>query len=198
MPGAVYQVVIAGTLAKQSVANVLNFDLSAGDGDPVAQAQALIAALGGDFMSAYVDCLPVSYVATSMKCKRVSLPGGPTTVEIYGSTDWVGTRTGEVSTTSAGPVVLSQGQRGSRYVTAKIFMPGVSETDIGANVFTGALLAKLDIFINVIKNDVILDGDLGIANYIIYHRATRSPAEASNWKVSLKPGTQRRRLVPIA
>lgn len=198
MAAKTYQVVIAGTLAKQSVANVLNFELEQGDNDPVQMATALGTALQVAFLDAYVACLPVSYVMTSLKLKRVSLPGGPTVVVIFGPTDFNGQRTGKVSTTSAGPVILAQGVRTTKFLTGKIFLPGVSETDIDENVFTGALLTVLNAFIDVLKVPITLAGGLGEAEYTLYDRKLKVNYAATNYKVSLKPGTQRRRLVPIA
>jgi len=193
-----YSVVIAGVLGNQSVANVLNFNIPEGDLDPVESAQALIDALDGDFMDKYCDCLPVAYHATSMKCKRTSVPGGPVVVKIYGSTDHEGTRTGEVSTTACGPVILSQGPTAFKFLTAKIFLPGVSETDIAVNTFTAPLLAVLATFISVINTAIPMAAPYSDANYQIYNRATKTAISATNWKVSLKPGVQRRRMVPIA
>jgi len=193
-----FSVVIAGVLGNQSVANVLNFNLVEGDGDPVALAQALCDKLDGDFMDKYCDCLPVAYHATSFKAKRTSIPGGPTVVKIFAPTDHVGTRTGEVSTTAAGPLILSQGTDTIKYRTAKIFMPGVSETDIAVNAFTAGLLTALNAFIAVLETAFSLGGALGDANYWIYDRRLKTGIAATNYKVSLKPGIQRRRMVPIA
>jgi len=198
MADKVYSAVIAGVLGNQSVANVLNYVLTEGDGDPVALAEALIDALEAGLFDSYCDCLPVAYKMTSVKCKRVSIPGGPTVVRIMGPTDHVGTRTGEVSTTAAGPVILSQGTNGVKYLSAKIFLPGVSETDIAVNTFTAGLLTALTGFKDTLEGELPLAGSLGAANYIIYNRTLKTWIDVSNTKISLKPGIQRRRMVPIA
>lgn len=193
-----YSVVLAGVLGNQSVANVVNFTMSEGDGNPVDQANALLTALDGDYLEAYAACLPVAYHLTSAKCKRTSLPGGPTVVKIFAPTDYPGSRTGEVSTTATGPVILMQGVKGLRYVTGKMFMPGVSETDIAVNVFTSGLIGVLNTFISVAEEVISLSGGAGNATQTIYDRVLKTSTDPENWKISLKPGTQRRRLVPIA
>lgn len=192
-----YQVVINGSLAGQYVANVLCFNVDPGDTDPSAVTRALCAAIEDNIFPSFLDCLPVSYHITSIKAKRVSAEGGPTAAIVYQASDYPGTRTGEVSTTAEGPVLLSQAFRTPRWVTAKIFLPGVSETDITANVFGTTLLAKLDAFATVLQDDFVIGDAIATGKYAIYRKSDKSAVVPTNFKTSMKPGTQRRRLVPI-
>lgn len=192
-----YQVVINGSLAGQYVANVLNFALEPGDGDPGVVTKELLVAVENSIFPAFLDCLPVSYHITSTKAKRVSAEGGPTAALVYTSTDYPGTRTGEVSTTAEGPVVLAQGFKSPRWVSAKIFLAGVSETDITANVFGTTLLGKLATLQTVLASDFVVGDDTATGKYTIFRRSDKSTTQPTNFKTSSKPGTQRRRLVPI-
>lgn len=192
-----FQVVINGSLAGQYVANVLCFNVDPGDGEPGILTKQLLSAVEDTIFPTFLDCLPVSYHVTSIKGKRVSAEGGPTAAIVYQASDYPGTRTGEVSTTAEGPVILSQAFRTPRWVTAKIFMAGVSETDITANVFGTTLLSKMDLFQIRLADDFVIGDETATAKYAIFRKSDKTAVEPTNFKTSLKPGTQRRRLVPI-
>lgn len=193
----VYSIVVAGRLGVQPVANVSYYRGETDNAlNPVEAATALITAWIETFHDLYLDCLPTAYGMTSIKCKRVTTPGGPVVAKVMNPGEDVGTRTGDVSTTAEGPVLLMQGNNTARYVSGKWFLPGVSETDVTLNTFSPTLVTAVEAFGTALLAEFPV-GDLSDFAYCIFKRVVKTQIVPTLRKISLKPGTQRRRLVPI-
>ena len=144
MANQTYQLVINGTLANQFVANVFHFQMDdASYPNRLAAAAGLIA---GFVLNSCVDnfllCCPVGYTVLSVKARCVTGGGGPEFIDLGNAGD-AGNRTGNVQTSSAGPVVLwlTDGPNRSQ---GKTFIPGISVSDAeGGEISAAAKTAML-------------------------------------------------------
>jgi len=194
-----YEFIVSGTLGGQFVQNVFHLNVNlAGSPDPFVTADEICAlfATSGEFCSEYVGCLPAGYEMSSMRARRILSAGGPTQIYLAGNiADTGGQRTGQVSATQVSPVVIwIAGVNPAK--TGRTFLPGVSESDIDNNVYTGALLTAMDSFGDYWKAGGTLGGGSTWAG-AIYRRASASANDIANFRVSPVVGTQRRRLHPV-
>lgn len=148
-PTAVYQCTISGILGGQFVQSVFNFGLdSSSAASSYSVAVGIAEALETEgWMISFLNCLPEDYHITSVRCKKITSPGGPTAVKLasfYSATN--GQRTGQISSAQVAPLVIWIAETESDLV-GKTFMPGVSEEDIQDMLLESTLVDAIDLFI---------------------------------------------------
>lgn len=196
-----YELVISGTLAGQFVQNVFHLNVNnAGDQHPYTKAKEVLAtinlALG--FVQKWADLAPASYTVTSMRCKRVLAAGGPTAI-LLGSEliDAVGNRTGAVSSVQLSPVLV--------WITdprpekpGRCFIPGISETDIDAMVYTAGWLTAANALITKVTTPFVLNPSSDPTSFGVLRRNLPGISDSIDFgRISPVVGTQRRRLHPV-
>lgn len=198
-----YEVVFSGVLAGQFVQTVqhLQGDEPADNGAFVTAREIISVTNFDDLVENFLSCLPEPYTLTSVRCRRVFPVGGPTAITLAGLySGMAGQRAGNISAAQVNPVILWVGAT-SEADLGKLFLPGVSETDIDNMALSGALIAPIVEFI-----DAWIDGvTISAVNYSgsIAKRATSPPhnivsvREIAYGQVSPLIGTQRRRLRPV-
>ena len=198
-----YEVVFSGVLAGQFVQTVqhLQADEPADNGAFVTAREIISVTNFNGMVTSLMDCIPEPYTLTSIRCRRVFPTGGPTAITLGGLyNDFVGLRAGEISSAQVNPVILWIGET-DEAALGKLFIPGVSETDISNMALAGGLVTALNAFI-----DAWIDGiTISAVDYVgsIATRATSPPhnvvsvREISFGQVSPMIGTQRRRLRPV-
>jgi len=177
--------------------NVLHFQLDeSGTGTPAARA----AALSFQFLSSqalvWADCLSQTVELRSLRAKRVTGGGGPTTIQLLAAGDLPGTRADNVGTTmEAGllefPVLLA-----GKNVTGKIFIGGLPDDGIEENSLSSVLTAAVDALGDSMLVPLTLAGGLGTAHYTIFNRATGADTIPASHFTSVYIGNQRRRITP--
>lgn len=162
-----YELVINGLLGGVPVLNRLHF-LTPSEGDNSLLTAESIANYFTDVLSAaYLDCVPESYEMGTVVARGIVVVNGGsyTTVKTVDASQVSspGTRTGEVSSNATGPILEFvpnlEGFPGARQRVGKMYLPGISEADAGANVISsGALLVNL----GVLLADLVSNWTLGI------------------------------------
>jgi len=198
-----YSVVISGNLSGQFVQNVLHVGGdNVGGRSAFAQADDIARTLADtiDIWSTWLAILPVGYRALSLRVRKALPAGGPTIIlPGPGGSPGLGHRTGEISTFTQGPIVdLYNVSFGGR--VGKIFVPGISETDIAAGVYTGSFINAYESnWQNFFNAPFTLD--LSGDSYtwgIISRVGTPTFLPTSDVRLSLTVGTQRKRERPTA
>jgi hypothetical protein len=200
-----YECVFSGTLAGQFVQTVLN--VKATIAVPVnAFATALLIAqdiAANGIQSSFAACLPVDYLFTSLRVKKIDGSGGPTAIVLVSDfTDPAGVRAGSISSAQVNPLIIWIGTT-TPDKTGRTFIPGVSETDIDDMILVAGLITAYQAFIA----DWIAGGTIGgVDDYhgCIVHRTTGAPPHVFSsgdlifaGQVSPLIGTQRKRLHPV-
>lgn len=129
--------------------------------------QAFIDMIAGN----YLDCLPVDYIGSSVRAKvfptTLYNSIGPTLTLQNGFNTIAGTRTGTLSVTSIGPIIVTPFEVASKPRTGKLFLPGVTESDVDNNRLSSALMTALEAFYPFLNADQV-DGDGNIMRYQVY------------------------------
>lgn len=200
MAAETYELVISGTLAGQFVQSVLHVNVNnVGSEHPYTKALEVLATLVDtpDFFQAWCDALPTAYTITSARCRRILSAGGPTAI-MLGSTlsDSTGNRTGNISSAQLNPVLVwITDPRADK--PGKTFLPGISETDIDAMVYTSGWIGAADALIALITTPFTLINSSDPANFAIFRRALGAADSVDFGRISPVVGTQRRRLHPV-
>jgi len=203
MATEVYAITVSGNLGGQFVQNVMHVGLDATTSrSAFANADDIIRTLIDtyDFQNVWLSILPVSYRWLSLRCRRVDPVHGATSIILAPTgSGSLGARSGEVSSQAIAPVVdLFNSVAANRI--GKIFVPGISETDISLAVYTGAYTTVFDAQWKNYFNATYTQ-DLGTMdfNFGIFAKA-KTPKFIATSDVRLSPlvGTQRRRLLPVA
>lgn len=195
-----YELVVSGTLAGQFVQNIFHVNVNnTTDLNPYLMAETILDAMDvtAGFVERWLDCLPESYVITSLRARKILATGGPTAIRLAGAlTATTGTRTGAISSAQVNPVVV--------WITnirpnkpGRTFMPGVSESDIDAMVYSSGLLTALDNFISTMAAPFTVGSVPDDASFGIYRRSLSASDDIYAGRVSPTVGTQRRRLHPV-
>lgn len=200
-----YEVVLSGYIANQFVQNVFHV---VGDEampqDPYVQAKAIADEWVGSpgLVELFTNALPVGYLASSLRVRRIFPTGGPTAIFLGSAfAQSAGQRSGEISSLQANPLIIWIGTT-TPSKTGRQFLPGVSETDIAEMVLVAGLISDI--------NDFAAAHIAGVtATGILYEGAiwrrppTGQPPANGNMDpiefsyVSPLIGTQRRRLRPL-
>ena len=195
-----YEVVISGTLAGQFVQTVMHCNVSnVGNQNPYVKAEELIDTLetGIDFFATWCDVLPTSYTITSVRCRRILAAGGPTAIRLGSAlNDSTGNRTGNISSAQLNPIIVwITDPRSDK--PGRNFLPGISESDIDAMVYTSGWLTAAGLLITIVTTPFTLNDSSDPANFAIYRRALNAADSIDFGRVSPVIGTQRRRLHPV-
>lgn len=202
----VYEWVLSGILGNQFVQTVQH--VQADVTTPVnPYASALLIAqdmVGGTGpVTSLMSILPMEYIPTSLRVKKVSGAGGATAIVLQGDmTEQIGQRAGELSVSSIGPCIIWIPTTAPDK-TGRMFVPGVTEDDIHNNTFDPALITALNAWIS----DYVQLHTLSGHNYepVVWRRARPleiPPVAASAdiifaGQTSPVVGTQRKRLHPV-
>jgi len=198
-----YEIVWSGVLAGQFVQTVQHLIADEpSDNGAFVTAREIVSITNFDAMNdAFMGMLPAPYTLTSVRCRRVFPEGGPTAITLgplFSTT--TGLRVGEISSAQVNPVILWIGETDEADL-GKLFVPGVSETDIGNMALVAGLVGDIVAFID----EWIAGIAISAVQYqgAIAKRASVSPynvisaREISYGQVSPMIGTQRRRLRPV-
>lgn len=197
----VYTCEILGAIANQPCASVLHFQ-AAEDSveDPVVVATELIAAVhggivAGTYLKEYLDMTPENYVLKGVRARRINNTGGPNVAQPADNEP--GNRAGNADVSGVGPVILWHClSDGEKWVTGKLFVPGVSVDDVAENVFSDTLLAACGVF-GALFDTPIGAGPHGPFAQVVWSPSAVEPLTIISHSNSLRVGTQRRRYVPL-
>lgn len=193
------EVIISGHLAGEFCQNVLHVQATNIAADPLWVfakniADSMIAADVG-LIALYLNALPADYKLSSIRVRQLNPVPGPTFYYPGNVMDpQVGQRAGEISSAQVCPLIVLVGLTIANK-TGRIFLPGVSEDDIGEMLLSDPLQEQIGIFFNAfIVGDAQSDFDWKGA---IYRRGTGTAELLGGAYVSPRIGTQRRRLIPV-
>lgn len=199
--GDVYSVEVLGTIAGQPCASVMHFEAAEDTvADPVEVAAELLEVfhggiVAGTYLGEYLNMVPENYVLKGTRARRISAGGGPNVA--HPADNQPGERAGNADVSGVGPVILWHCQdSGEKWVTGKLFVPGVSVSDVAENVFSDTLIAACDTF------GQLWTDPIGVAPHGPYTQKVWSPTNTIALAIiaestSAKVGTQRRRYVPL-
>jgi hypothetical protein len=149
--------------------------------------------------SQYLDCLPVDYIGSSVRAQVFStgaLPDeGPAATIQLEFNGQPGTRTGTLAVTSIGPIIVCPFEVSGRPRSGKIFLPGVTETDVNNNRLTDELLTAIAAFTDLLIND-ITDGDGNTWKFKVYSPLEGNMFPPEGMYVSTQVGSIRQRQRP--
>jgi len=199
--GDVYSVEVLGVVAGQPCASVLHFEAAEDTvADPVVVCRAILAAFigaggAGTYQGEYLAACPENYFMKGVRCRRISAGGGP---NVASSVDnLAGDRAGNADVSGVGPVILWHCQDATdKWVTGKMFVPGVSVDDVAENVFSDALLVAAS-GLAELWTTPIGAGPEGPFTQVIWSPTLSVGLVIISDSISLKVGTQRRRYVPL-
>jgi hypothetical protein len=194
-----YEVTFSGVLAGQFVQTVQHVKATiATPVNPFASALLIIQDINNNgLLDAWMAILPDVYTLTSMRCRRVSGTGGATAIIVGGDlTTTTGQRAGGISSAQVSPLIIWIGTT-LPDKTGRLFVPGVSESDIQDMQLVAGLLTDMNLFITA----WIAGGTVGSVDTYEGAIYRRTPAIATDvifaGQVSPLIGTQRRRLRPV-
>lgn len=200
MPAEAYECIVSGILAGQFVQNVLHINVdNSGSSNPYAVAVDLLDTLNNDvdFWTAWTNALPADYRITSVRIKRVLVTGGPTAIMLAGSlAASVGARTGSIQAAQVNPViVLLTTTRPNR--PGRIFLPGISETDMDDMVYTSGIISEIEDLMDLLIANFTTTTLAYAANFAVRRTTTAASDDITAARLSPLVGTQRRRLRPV-
>jgi len=194
----VYQLVPTFSGAGQIWQNVMHFKLSeAGSGTTLAYSQALGDSFESDILPDMLNCLSGEATLKSLKVKKISGLGGPTSIRLYAAGAQVGARGTPIGNTAECIVATFSAYLNLKNVTGKIYLAGLADGDIIDNSFATDLLGAVQAFQITLTNTLTLAGALGSADFTIYNAATGTDAIPSGSSIAPRIGTQKRRLLPV-
>lgn len=186
-----YQLRIQGLHETQYNECVLHFrgtNLTAAD--YMLNAADLCSSFQTEMQTAWLDCLPGTYQLLRLTAKKASAGGGGETSIQYD----VGAAPGNVASTAASQqlcpaILLIPGMGVSS--AGKVFMPCIAESQIQANVPSGAYLTAIDnLFVTMIGG---FTGTSIVWDQVIYSRKNATFNPVVDYSVSPIVGFQRRR-----
>lgn len=192
----VYSIAITGTSAGQFVQNVLHyqFDDVGYTTSQVAAAQ-LITKWHNTNGATWRAMLPTDYLLKTYHAVKVT-GGGGFSAFMANPGAQAGTRPGVQSASALNPVIIATPLVLTR-ARGKIFLPGISETDIDDGVFTAAYTTAITAGLTTLLDDLVLAG--GGAPTAVYGWLNANSGNfviADNVFLSQNLGTQRRRMKP--
>lgn len=190
-----YRVTLSGTLCGQFVENVVYFSATTAPGNVDQTTVDLLDAVDTFFIPPYLDILPSLFQGLAYSAEGVTPAGGP---RIFANADWGGvngSRSGAIVDSGTSPVILSTVTGGPRVLTGKIFVPGVSVTDLANNIYDSGFQAVCATFSGALLTD--MTGGASTFRYCIFSKASNAINIPTYSQLSLNPGTQRRRMRPL-
>jgi hypothetical protein len=194
MANDTYALSILTAAAGQFAENVLHYTkaTSATDSDPFTTANSLITQWVSHNEANFLACLPTDAAVSGFKCKRINNGGGPTAVVVQGDN---GTGEAETSLTSAGACLIFPYSNGTRFFAGRMFMPFAWDGAYVQNEPDETYKTNVQTFLTGLATALVVTA----VNYAL---TVWSKKHTTNYAivgkdVSLKVGTQRRRLTPI-
>lgn len=198
MADQVYECILTGYLAGEFVQTIQHVQIDPTPGITaytVAKEIAIDLVSPGQPLDAMIACLPTDYVCSSLRVRRTAPTGGPTAVVLAADFNFdTGQRSGSISSAQANPLVIWI-PTDLPAKTGRVFLPGVSETDISEMKLTSGLTAAITTFIAAwIAGATITAGQyLGC----VYRRSLNEGDIIADGRISPLIGTQRKRLHPV-
>jgi hypothetical protein len=192
----VYSLAVNGVSAGQFVQNILHFQFDdAGYSTSQIAAAQLITAWHNARGLTWRQLLPSDYTLKSYSAVKVTGGGGFSSfLPAPGTT--AGQRSGTQSATAINPVIVTTPIPFGRG-RGKIFLPGVSETDIQDGVYTDAYVTAVTGGLITLLDDLTLaGGGTPTAVYGWLKANGTTFARADKVWLSMNVGTQRRRMKP--
>jgi hypothetical protein len=195
---AIYQLVVSGQAAGQLIQNVLHYTLNeSGSGTFWSYARELCIQFRTNVFNDWLSALGVDFSIVSLRAKRVSGAGGPTSIEVYPPGTWIGGGGTNVGNTAAAALLNFPVHLNGKNVTGKIFHAPLPSDAVVDDALTAGTLTAENTLLTTLGTTLTLAGGLGTADHVIYNRATQTAIVPQGNYVSPLIGTQRRRLHPI-
>lgn len=197
----VYVAQILGVVAGQPVASVCHFEGQEEIGEnPINGAKALNDALGpvgtaGHWLNTYLKACPENYFMKGVRTRRINNGGGPNVSLAIDNQP--GEREGNADVSGVGPVLLLHcHETEEKWATGKVFIPGVSISDVAENVFSDDLRDAVLALGSLTTSD-LGEGPIGPFHWCVWSPTLNQKLNIIDYSMSLKVGTQRRRYVPL-
>lgn len=195
----IYQATFGFVGVQQFAAIVQHFkieDPTASDWDTAFQMVANMIDDGGltSLVQVLADLISEDAFISSLRIRQIRPTGGNTAVQVFLSTDFVGTRVGEIHASQVAATLIFPSEAADAKF-GRNFIPFISEDDLDGNRFTNdfkdaaiAYAAKLTGGGSITSGDYLP---------VVYNREDFTSFLIENAYLSSKVGTQRRRLSPI-
>lgn len=197
MATQIYTLDLNWNSAGQFCSNILHYVFDDAGYATTAQAgQALINRWDAVSRTSWLAMLPTAVTLLSIKSRKAMGVGGFEAVKLY-STGNVGTRTGGISASGLAPILVHY-PIDRRLGRGKTFLPGLSENDASAGVFSAAFEAAVGGAVPVaFANLTLVGGGAPTATFVVKQRSG-SPGywNISQTYLSDLLGQQRRRQRP--
>lgn len=195
------KLVITGNMAGQFTQNILHFScVVTGTPTTLQVGKDLCALFQTTLQDKWLDCLPDSHTMSSLRGEVISTTtnpgGGPTAVVTSGTGGHTGSRTGTCLMSSVSPLIICPFNNGTKNLTGKIFIPGVSEDDAGQNTLGNTLISNIETFITALTG-ALSGGSITSAEYRILNKATHDLWKPVGAYVGAVIGNLRRRNRPM-
>lgn len=198
MADKVWQVVATWLSAGQYFQNVMHYRIGeSGTHSDLEYAKDLRDGWSAGTLSAFLDCLSSSTDLRSVRVKRVSPPGSPTSITLIGAGTASGTRGANINDTSIGACLEWPVNLHGKNVTGKVFISGVADADIVNNEIAVGLGTAIDTLAGVMITPISLTVTGATARYTIYNRAHQLDTEPTDHSIGVHLSSQRRRLTPV-
>jgi hypothetical protein len=193
-----YSLIITGLSGPQFVQNVLHYRFDdSGFLTTKSAAAALQAAWDVANRLTWRQILPTDYTIKSYKGSRVDGGGGFEAFSPITAGGTAGTRAGTQSATGLNPVIVVAPFLETAPGRGKIFLPGISETDIEDGKYTEAYkTAVAGALVNLLDDLTLTGGGGPTASYGWIKKNGTFVAGGKVW-LSMNLGTQRRRMRPV-
>lgn len=198
MADQVYQFVVSYTCGGQFCQTVHHFRFEDGGFDSTfSAAEALNTAMNASRKGVLITVLPTSTTITSFKSRRVTGGGGLEAI-LNQTAGNVGTRAGTISLSGAAPCVIGFPALPTTRKRARMFLPGVSETDLVDGIFSVSYKAAVEGAFGTLFDPIALTGGgAPTATYVIKQVTAGASIPITDWELSTICGTIRRRQVPV-
>ena len=193
-----YEHVITGHLAGQFVQTVLHTIIdNTGSYSPYMVAEDLNNHFiqEDELLSKFLDVLPLEYVGSSLRTRRVGPTGGPTAIALSSTWDeYQGQLGSGISSQQVNPLIIWIPVNAPAK-TGRVFFPGVAEAQLDNGVLQAGVISAMTAFGNYM--DAGWTVAAGTGKGAVYRRATKVGDPIGFHRVSPLIGTQRRRLRPV-
>lgn len=192
MANDVHQLVVHGYCAAQYFEMVPHFQSNVDTApNPVAASTALINGFVADVEADLLACLAADTEILGYKCKRVNNGGSPEVMTPR--TGAAGTVAGTSASSALSLCVILGYPHGGAWHAGKIFLPGIPEGKLAGNVIDSSLVTLVDNFIASLTS--FTDSGYSFTNGIWSRKYSLFNLPIYR-NLSIKPGIQRRRLLP--
>lgn len=193
-----YSLVITGISGPQFVQNVLHYRFEDGGYTTTKQAAAALqSAWDVANRLTWRQILPTDYTIKSYKGSRIDGGGGFEAFSPITAGGTAGTRAGTQSATGLNPVIIAAPVLETASGRGKIFLPGISETDIEDSKYTDAYKTAVSGALVNMLDDLTLVGGGGPTARYGWVKANGTFVLAGKVWLSMNLGTQRRRMRPV-